>query len=60
MRVPQSQETAGGKYWHPNTSFEEGSWKLGHSKYPFPFASEKKGIILISMNENGVRSRDSH
>lgn len=21
LRVPQSQETVGGKYWHPNTSF---------------------------------------
>lgn len=37
MRVPQSQETAGGKYWHPNTSFQQGSCNLGHSKYPIFF-----------------------
>lgn len=35
-----------------------GNWDIQNIQ--FPFASEAKGIILISMNEHGMRSRDSN
>lgn len=67
MGVPQSQETA-----EENTGIQSflihcnsqvfrkaaGNWDIQNIQ--FPFASEAKGIILISMNESGVRNRESH